>query len=161
MNGHGMGGMTMAPPPSSNSSSMMGMGHKKMMMHMTFYWGKNAEILFHGWPGTHTFMYIISLVLVFLTAFCIEALSRSRLVKEGRNAVVSGLLLTVLHTLRMGLAYLVMLAVMSFNGGVFIAAVAGHALGFMVFATRIFRKGTEDSDPPAYRKTSDLPPMSC
>ncbi|XP_021720778.1 copper transporter 6-like [Chenopodium quinoa] len=155
---HGsMNGMNMAP--SSNSTSTMGaMGHKKkMMMHMSFYWGKNAEILFNGWPGTHTGMYVLSLIFVFLLAFFVEGFSRSRFVKDnGRNAVVSGVVLTLLHTLRMGLAYLVMLAVMSFNAGVFIAAIAGHAIGFLVFGTRVFIKGSQDPG-----KSSDLHPISC
>lgn len=134
------------------------------MMHMTFYWGKNAEILFNGWPGTHTGMYVLSIFLVFALAFMVEGLSRSRLIKARGNGVVSDVLLTVLHTVRMGIAYLVMLAVMSFNGGVFVAALAGHALGFLVFATRVFglgNKSSEDPDIPPYQKTSDLPPMSC
>ncbi|XP_021715332.1 copper transporter 6-like [Chenopodium quinoa] len=154
---HGsMNGMNMAP--SSNLNSTMGaMGHKKMMMHMTFYWGKNALILFNGWPGTHTGMYVLSLIFVFLMAFSVEGFSRSRFAKDnGRNVVVSGVMLTLLHTVRMGLAYLIMLAVMSFNAGVFIAAIAGHAIGFFVFGTGVFIKGSQDPG-----KTSDLPPMSC
>ncbi|KAL2898841.1 Copper transporter 6 [Bienertia sinuspersici] len=160
-------GMMMTPPPSSSSSSNSSMPHHgkmKMMMHMTFYWGKNAEVLFSGFPGSHTAMYILSLFGAFLLSFLVESLSRTRFVKEGSNDVASGLLLTFLHALRMGLAYLVMLAVMSFNGGIFIAAVLGHAFGFMLFGTRVFgsgHKGTGDSGLPPYRKTADLPPMSC
>ena len=130
-----------------------------MMMHMTFYWGKDAQILFSGWPGTSPGMYALSVLLVFVLAVLVEWLSRSNLIKHGVfNDVVSGLVKTALHAVRMGLAYLVMLAVMSFNGGVFIAAVAGHAVGFLVFGTRVIgsgRKGPEDEKP------SDLPPMSC
>ncbi|URD77078.1 Copper transporter [Musa troglodytarum] len=77
---------------------------------MTFFWGKNSEILFAGWPGTRGGMYALAL--------------------------------------RVGLAYLGMIAIMSFNGGVLIVAVAGHALGFLLFgsaaARAIFRPWLAD-----------------
>jgi copper transporter 1 len=38
-----------------------------------------------------------------------------------------------MHAVSVGLAYMVMLAVMSFNGGVSIVAVAGHLVGFFFF----------------------------
>lgn len=63
--GQGMEGMGMKmemgmkPPPSSSNM------HHKMMMHMTFFWGNNAQILFPNWPGTHSGMYALALVFVF------------------------------------------------------------------------------------------------
>ena len=129
----------MISQPPSSSSMNASLHHRKMMMHMAFYWGKDALILFSGWPGNESVpMYILSLFVVFLLAFIVEWLSNSQVIKDGRNVVVSGLLLTFLHTMGMGIAYMIMLAVMSFNGGIFIVAVAGHALGFLVFRTRIF-----------------------
>lgn len=144
----------------NNSNGMPGPGmhRKKMMMHMTFFWGKNAEILFHGWPGTRAGMYALSLIVVFVLAAMIEGLSHSRFIKGGTSNLRGGLIQTGLHGMRVGLAYLVMLAVMSFNGGVFLAAVAGHVVGFFFFGSRAFNK--EDSAT-NYGKTTDLPPLSC
>nr|KYP37131.1 Copper transporter 1 [Cajanus cajan] len=158
----GMGGMQPAAPSSSSSSSnssmSMGMGmgmmmHDKMMMHMTFFWGKDTEILFHKWPGGRTGMYAVALVFVFVMALLVELISSTRFIKPGSNHVLAGLFKTVLHVLRVGLAYLVMLALMSFNGGVFLAALLGHALGFFLSAVA-FNKPTQDLG-------FDLPPLSC
>ncbi|KAF8403008.1 hypothetical protein HHK36_011103 [Tetracentron sinense] len=150
---HGMGEMS---PPPMNGTGMNDM-HQKMMMHMTFFWGKNAAILFSGWPGTSTGMYVLALILVFGLSVLVEWLSHSRLLKSSTNNVAAGLVQTAMHTIRVGLAYMLMLALMSFNGGVFLVAVAGHSIGFLLFGSRIFRK----SEIPPYEKHSDLPPMSC
>ncbi|KAH7549972.1 hypothetical protein ACOSP7_024998 [Xanthoceras sorbifolium] len=152
---HGMGGMA-APPTSMNGTGMM---HRhKMMMHMTFFWGTSAEVLFSGWPGTSTKMYAVSLVFVFVLSFLVEWLSGSRLIREGTSNVAAGVIQTLMHAIRVGLSYMVMLAVMSFNTGVFLAAIAGHTLGFLFFGSRVFKKKT---GAPSYQNTSDLPPMSC
>ncbi|KAM3692031.1 hypothetical protein ACB098_08G056500 [Castanea mollissima] len=128
-----------SPPTPMNDSSGDGMhnmnhNHTNMamnmnMMHMTFFWGSNAEILFSGWPGT----------------------------RLGVNDVKAGLVQTLMHAIRIGLAYIVMLAVMSFNVGILLVAVAGHATGFLLFGSRVFK----DSEMTSSVKTSDLPPMSC
>ncbi|XP_030524161.2 copper transporter 1-like [Rhodamnia argentea] len=117
----GMNGTTTSPPPHRH----------KMMKHMTFFWGTHSEILFSGWPGTRTGMYALALIFVFALCVLVEWLSHYRL--PAKPGVAAGILRSLLHALRMGLAYLVMLALMSFNGGVFLAAVAGHAVGFLAF----------------------------
>ncbi|XP_044506312.1 copper transporter 1-like [Mangifera indica] len=128
------------------------------MMHMSFFWGKNSEILFSGWPGTSSGMYALALIFVFALAVLVELLSHSKFIKSESNHAVAALIRTFLHAIRVGLAYLVMLAIMSFNGGVFLAAVAGHALGFFLFRSRIFNKSTS---PPPPAKTADPPSMTC
>ncbi|XP_052184667.1 copper transporter 1-like [Diospyros lotus] len=129
--------------------------HHKMMMHMTFFWGKNAEILFSGWPGTDGGMYALALLVVFLLSFLVEWLAHWSFGKEGSNRVAVGVARTAVHAARVALAYIIMLAVMSFNVGVLLAAVAGHALGFFLFGSRVFR------ETPAAEKESDVSPMIC
>lgn len=48
------------------------------MTHMTFYWGKSTWILFQGWPGNNTGMYILALVIVFIFAIIMEWLANSK-----------------------------------------------------------------------------------
>ncbi|PNY00943.1 copper transporter [Trifolium pratense] len=143
------GGMSMAPKSSTNGTMMMGR-HKMMMMHMTFFWGKDSLILFDGFPSHNTAYYVLALFMVFTMSILIEFISHTRFIKPDTNPMVARLLQTLLHVLRVGLAYLVMLALMSFNGGVFLVAVLGHALGF--FSSRAFKEP---------HQRFDLPPMAC
>ncbi|KAA8549331.1 hypothetical protein F0562_001015 [Nyssa sinensis] len=134
--GHMRGMGNMAPTSSSvNGTRMPNMRRHKMLMHMTFFWGKNALILFTGWPGTSSGMYALALMFVFVMAVLVEWLSHCNLIRNGSNHVAAGLIQTLMYAVRVGLAYLMMLALMSFNGGVFLVAVAGHALGFLFFGT--------------------------
>lgn len=124
--------MDMSPPPPAHHMNTM-------MMHMTFYWGKQAEVLFSGWPGDRSGMYAVALIGVFVMGVVVEWVSYGRLIKPGPTHVAAGVAQTVLYAIRIGLAYMMMLALMSFNGGVFLMAVTGHAVGFLVFGSRVFR----------------------
>lgn len=146
--------MHMGPPPPMNGTTGM---HHKMMMHMTFFWGSTAEILFSGWPGTRAGMYVLALIFIFVLAVLVEWLSHCQLIKSGNSNVTAGLVQTFMHAIRVALAYMVMLAVMSFNVGVFLVAVAGHSVGFLLFGSRVFK----DTEMRPYQKHTDLPPMSC
>ncbi|KAG4207103.1 hypothetical protein ERO13_A03G046150v2 [Gossypium hirsutum] len=87
----------------SSDDGMTLMNHRKMMMHMTFFWGSNTQILFSGWPGTRTGMYVLALIAVFMLAFMVEGISHSRLTKSGSiHHVTAGLVQTLLHALRVG-----------------------------------------------------------
>lgn len=147
--GHGMD-MGMSAPP-------MGMPRKRrLFMHMSFYWGHEAEILFSDWPGFSMGMYLLCLFIVFLIAVMVEWLSRTRAISRlGCNHVVTGVLVTLLHGLRVGLAYILMLALMSFNAAVFIVVVLGHVVGFFIFGSKVFGSGSDGDKQP------DLPHMSC
>ncbi|KAF5797217.1 putative Ctr copper transporter [Helianthus annuus] len=126
--------MALPPPMMHGRNATMGMPRKKkMMMHMTFYWGKDALILFKGWPGTNTGMYALALVFVFFLALLVEWLAHCNLKMTKSDDAGSGLAQTLVYTFRVGLGFMVMLAIMSFNVGVFLAAVLGHALGFFFF----------------------------
>lgn len=107
------------------------------MMQMSFYWGKDATILFHGWPDNKLGMYVLALFFVFLLAFAIEVLSILPDVKPTSTKPMLGALTqTIIYTIRMGFAYLVMLSVMSFNLGISIAALAGHFVGLFLVKSR-------------------------
>lgn len=128
---------------SYNSTVATRLGRRRIPIHTTLYWGYKVNILFHCWPGNSAAMYAVALMLVFAMAVLVEWLSFTNIVKlkpGGSNRVVEALLTTGLYGVRSGLSYLVMLAVMSFNGGVFLAAIGGHVIGFLIFGTQAFRK---------------------
>ncbi|KAM0948339.1 putative Ctr copper transporter [Dioscorea sansibarensis] len=112
------------------------------VMHMAFFWGKSVQILFSRWPGDQGVgMYLLSLLCVLVIAVLVELLSAVPLhvARRPNASAISVLSLTALHAMRIGLAYLVMLAVMSFNVGVLVAAIAGHALGFLLAGSGLFQ----------------------
>lgn len=133
---HDMPGMVGMSPPQNHRNNndqehmMMGMG----LTHMTFFWSKNAEILFSGWPGTRTGMYVLALIIVFVVSLLAEWLANCNYfkVKLTNNCLIK----TFVHGVKIALAYLLMLAVMSFNVGIFIVVMAGHTFGYFLFGSR-------------------------
>ena len=130
------------------------------MMHMTFYWGKDVTILFDFWRVTTWTWYAASLVVVFLFSLVHELLASQRLAlsavkgkgdaegvsvvengdhrtpllaRVGRKSVHRKAMEAFLFGINVGLGYMLMLAAMSFNGGVFLAIVAGLAFGHFTF----------------------------
>lgn len=124
------------------------------MMHMTFYWGRQVTLLFDDWKTQSWLGYSLTLIAVFLFSVFHEYIVnlRSRL-KEvssdkaatglnapliGRNRTAVGfrVMESAVFGLNAGLGYLLMLAAMSFNGGVFIALVLGFVVGYFFFRSR-------------------------
>lgn len=122
--------MIMPMPPSNGTTTMM------MNMQMSFYWGRKATVLFSGWPNNNLGMYILAILFVFFLAMAAEVLSNQPPIKRGTNPLVGGLIQSSVHFFRIVFIYLLMLAVMSFNVGIFIAAVLGHTFGFFVARSR-------------------------
>jgi copper transporter 1 len=82
---------------------------------------------------------VLALIFIFVLSILVEWLSYFHLIKPGPKHVWVGLVQTILHALKVGLAFMVMLAVMSFNVGLFLVAVAGHSVGFLLFRSRVFK----------------------
>lgn len=111
-------------------------------MHMSFFWGDDVVLLFAGWPGSgHLGMYLLALAVVFLLAAVAELLSSAptpdrRWQAQPAAALGDAAGNAASHAVHMVLAYFVMLSVMSYNIGVFLAAVAGGATGRFVVVYR-------------------------
>ena len=77
-NMNGMGGM----------SKLSTMNNPMVMSQMTFFWSKNAYILFCGWPGTSIGMYVLALIFIFVLSIFVEWLSHCQLIKPSPKHVV-------------------------------------------------------------------------
>ncbi|KAL8150784.1 hypothetical protein V2J09_020592 [Rumex salicifolius] len=126
------------------------------MMHMTFYWGIQVTVLFDFWKTQTWIDYSLTLLACFLFSVFYQYLDSIRLrlnpsAVAGESASQSPLLVryttakfpeggcawraasAVMFGVNSALGYMLMLAVMSFNGGVLIAVVVGLAVGFFLF----------------------------
>ncbi|CAO1943318.1 unnamed protein product [Urochloa humidicola] len=164
--GHYQMGAAMAPAHGGG----MGTTRRKRYIHMTFYWGKDSEILFTLWPGADGGMYAVALVAVFALAILLEFLGSRRLdallpaaaeARSSRRRAAAGAARAAVHALRVGGAYLLMLALMSFNGGVLLAAVAGHAAGFLAFRAALFGVGRSQVNDGCKCNKGEIAPAAC
>ncbi|KAJ8750957.1 hypothetical protein K2173_016138 [Erythroxylum novogranatense] len=130
------------------------------MMHMTFYWGRQVTLLVDAWRTTSWLDYSLTLLACVLAGAFYQFLehlrTRLKIAASGGGRAKSSavppteepLLQTklsgpkfsgprvagaLLFGFNSAIGYLLMLAVMSFNGGVFLAVVAGLAIGYFWF----------------------------
>ncbi|WOK94097.1 copper transporter 6-like [Canna indica] len=124
---------------------------------MTFAWGNTTDILFPGWPGAAPRMYAAALGAVFCAAALVEWCNHGRPAQLARSSSGAALSSGLVHAARVGLSYVLMLAVMSFDVGVLIAAVLGHAVGFLAFGCAGFRS----LEPWSTEMKTDVGSMGC
>ncbi|PIA43117.1 hypothetical protein AQUCO_02000513v1 [Aquilegia coerulea] len=128
------------------------------MMHMTFYWGNKVTLLFDSWKTDSYLSYFITLLVCFLFSVFYQymedrrirfkIISNSKKSSSSSNSSIESPLLTrlkinqparyatsLLFAINSAIGYMLMLAIMSFNGGVFIAIVLGLAFGYLLFRT--------------------------
>ncbi|GLJ05405.1 hypothetical protein SUGI_0017670 [Cryptomeria japonica] len=130
--------------PMQNSSSP-DMGMNMTGMQMTFYWGKSMELMFPGWSPHTLAKYLLSLVALFALVFFHQALQyvRNRIVNLnhgsnnskdlGTKSLGTSIAETSVFAVNAGTGYLLTLAVMSYNVGVFLVVIAGLSVGFFCF----------------------------
>ncbi|KJE93226.1 hypothetical protein CAOG_009740 [Capsaspora owczarzaki ATCC 30864] len=142
---------------------------------MTFYWSSSVTILFDEWAPATMGEYFGALVAVFflgvayeLTRFLAHSLDKSLLAQSARASNDHSVLIekrhvngsgssrvnfglfdqlkrALLHMIQLTLAYLLMLVVMTYNGGLFIAAIVGSGVARSWIQAR--RSATNDPIP--------------
>ena len=137
------------------------------MMHMTFYWSRQVTLLFDSWKTDTWTSYSLTLLACLLVpAFYqyledlrvrIKRAASSSSLKSSSDAPIRAPLLSaklggaggrfsagrlaesVLFGVNAAIGYMIMLAIMSFNGGGCVAIVLGLAIGYLAF-----RSGDDD-----------------
>ncbi|KAJ4844833.1 hypothetical protein Tsubulata_020576 [Turnera subulata] len=130
------------------------------MMHMTFYWGREVTLLLDTWRTKTWLAYALSLLACALASLFYQYLENRRAqlnkaaaaaakAKPSSSAAIDVPLLrgkagggkwtaarvagSVVFGINSAIGYLLMLAVMSFNGGVFVAVILGLSVGYFLF----------------------------
>ncbi|KAJ9183735.1 hypothetical protein P3X46_007547 [Hevea brasiliensis] len=122
------------------------------MMHMTLYWGIEVTLLFDSWKTDSWLSYFLSLLACFLFSsfyqymedrrIRFKALASSRSLRSSLDVPLlrskgrfspANFASAVLFGVNSAIGYLLMLAIMSFNGGVFLAIVLGLSVGYLLF----------------------------
>ncbi|KAK8597656.1 hypothetical protein V6N13_095056 [Hibiscus sabdariffa] len=116
------------------------------MMHMTLYWGKDVTLLIDSWKTDSWLSYLLTLLACFIFASFYQYMEDRRLrfrslaSPDGASVPLlpnyrssAKFATALLFGINSAVGYLLMLAIMSFNGGVFLAIVLGLAVGYFLF----------------------------
>ncbi|GMJ07277.1 copper transporter 5 [Hibiscus trionum] len=122
-----------------------------MHMHMTLYWGKDVTLLIDSWKTESWLSYLLALLACFIFASFYQYMEDRRLRFSSLASSKSNpsppsyvpllpnyrrsakFATAVLFGINSAFGYILMLAIMSFNGGVFLAIVLGLAVGYLLF----------------------------
>ncbi|XP_054819410.1 copper transporter 5.1-like [Prosopis cineraria] len=129
------------------------------MMHMTFYWSYKVTLLIDSWKTRSWTSYTLSLLACLLASAFYQYLEnrriRLKLILYGKPSQTPQIRTPLLQSNLAGekvklevkfagailfgvnsaIGYLLMLAIMSFNGGVFVVIVVGLSIGYFFFRT--------------------------
>ncbi|KAJ9168145.1 hypothetical protein P3X46_019704 [Hevea brasiliensis] len=125
------------------------------MMHMTFYWSREVTLLVDSWRTKTWLAYALTLLVCLVASALYQFLENLRIhmrfkviARTDGSAAEEPLLRSkkskgkwsaarvagaVLFGVNSAIGYMLMLAVMSFNAGVFVAIVLGLAIGYLLF----------------------------
>jgi copper transporter 1 len=140
------------------------------MMHMTFYSGVDVQFLFDWWCTNDIVSYLTSVFVLFCIAFLnqfvysllkirpktsvngyvqlTEGETEQKVISTGKVGLYK-LLRAIFYFVFLSVAYFLMLAIMTYNVGVFFAIVLGSALGYAVFIIRPDDMSSNQEQPPA------------
>jgi len=123
-------------------------------MQMAFYWSNNVTILFDFWKTMNEWEYGLSCFFFFMLAILFEFLNTTRynMMVQGSQMSVQDyeplvydtqatrtifhgyhFKVTLLYIFQVFLSYILMLVIMTFNGGLFISSILGFGTGYFLF----------------------------
>jgi len=151
------GGTTTGNMNMNMNMSMMGMtnnGNNTMMMQTYFQSSIQTTILFQNWATTTFADYMLVLFIIYVVSFCTIVLGfmTPRIVaRVGRKNRTKGLhkmqrvVFGCLSALRAVMTYLLMLVVMTYNIGIFVAIILGSGTAYYIFADIMCRDPIQDT----------------